>query len=77
MEGMIEIIIMALGLLLAAALAYAALSGPSASKEGGRRLQSVRFRHSQSAKDRVEAQYRLVRQKSQVQAHGWKRWNCA
>ncbi|MCC6942838.1 MAG: type II secretion system F family protein [Novosphingobium sp.] len=58
MEGMIEIIIMALGLLLAAALAYAALSGPSASKEGGRRLQSVRFRHSQSAKDRVEAQYR-------------------
>jgi tight adherence protein B len=58
MEGMIEVIIMALGLLLALALAYAALSGPSASKEVDRRLQSVRFRHSQSAKDRVEAQYR-------------------
>lgn len=58
MEGMIETVIMALGLLLAMVLVYAALSGPSASKEGGRRLQAVRFRHSQSAKDRVEAQYR-------------------
>jgi len=57
MEGMIETIIMALGLLLAMVLVYAALSGPSASKEGGRRLQTVRFRYSQSAKDRVEAQY--------------------
>ncbi|KPF93903.1 pilus assembly protein TadB [Novosphingobium sp. AAP83] len=55
---MIETVIMAVGLLLAMVLVYAALSGPSASKEGSRRLQSVRFRHSQSAKDRVEAQYR-------------------
>ena len=58
MEGMIQTIMLALGLLLAMVLAYAALSGPSASKEGGRRLQSVRFRHSQSTTDRVEAQYR-------------------
>lgn len=57
MEGMIQTIMMALGLLLTMVLVYAALSGPSASKVSGRRLQSVRLRHSQSAKDRVEAQF--------------------
>jgi len=49
---------MAAGLMLAMVLCYAALSGPSASKEGNRRLQSVRFRHSESTSDKVEAQYR-------------------
>lgn len=39
-------------------LGVAALSGPSAGKEGARRLQAVRFRHSESADDKVEAQYR-------------------
>ena len=58
MTSVIQLIILATGLMLAMVLGYAALSGPSASKESGRRLQSVRFRHSDSATDKVEAQYR-------------------
>jgi tight adherence protein B len=39
-------------------LVYAAISGPSAGKERARRLQAIRIRHSESAIDKVEAQYR-------------------
>ena len=39
-------------------LAYRAFAGPSTAREGTRRLQAVRVRHSESAKDRVEAQLR-------------------
>jgi tight adherence protein B len=35
-----------------------AFSGPSATKESARRLQALRFRHSESTTDKVEAQYR-------------------
>ena len=58
MASMIQLFVMATGLMLAMVLGYAALSGPSASKESGRRLQSVRFRHSENTNDKVEAQYR-------------------
>ncbi|MCY1672388.1 type II secretion system F family protein [Novosphingobium sp. SL115] len=58
MTSTIQLMVMAFGLLLAMVLAYAALSGPSASKEGNRRLQAVRFRHSDNTDDKVEAQYR-------------------
>ncbi|CAH0495877.1 type II secretion system F family protein [Novosphingobium sp. CECT 9465] len=58
MASMIQLFVMAAGLMLAMVLGYAALSGPSASKESGRRLQSVRFRHSENTNDKVEAQYR-------------------
>ncbi|TXI09452.1 MAG: type II secretion system F family protein [Novosphingobium sp.] len=58
MGNTIQLILMAGGMMAAMVLGYAALSGPSASKESGRRLQSVRFRHSDSAFDKVEAQYR-------------------
>jgi tight adherence protein B len=37
-------------------LGYALASGPSAGKESQRRLQSLRFRHSDSTKDKVESQ---------------------
>ncbi|WDF72003.1 type II secretion system F family protein [Novosphingobium sp. KACC 22771] len=43
------------GVLMLLALAF---GGPSPAKEGARRLQSVRFRHSESATDKVEAQMR-------------------
>jgi len=46
------------GLMLVIGLALAAFSGPNAGKEGSRRLQAVRYRHSDSAMDRVEAQMR-------------------
>jgi Flp pilus assembly protein TadB len=39
-------------------LLLGAFSGPNAKKESTRRLQQVRFRHSDSAVDKVEAQYR-------------------
>ena len=49
---------MAAGLMLFMVLSYSALSGPSTSKESNRRLQALRFRHSDNAVDKVEAQYR-------------------
>ncbi|OCC25240.1 pilus assembly protein TadB [Croceicoccus estronivorus] len=53
-----QLLLIATGLILALILAYSALSGPSAAKEGARRLQGVRERHSESTKDKVEAQLR-------------------
>jgi tight adherence protein B len=44
------------GLVTLMVLGYLAFAGKSPSKEAGRRLQSVRFRHSDSAIDRVESQ---------------------
>ncbi len=58
MTSILQLVVMAIGLMLVMVLGYAALSGPSASKESGRRLQSVRFRHSDKEVDKVEAQYR-------------------
>ncbi len=37
-------------------LGYTLLAGPSAAKESQRRLQAVRYRHSESTKDKVESQ---------------------
>ena len=54
----LQILVMAGGALLVVLMGLAAFSGPSAAKEGARRLQSVRFRHSESTVDKVEAQYR-------------------
>lgn len=47
MASIIQLLLMSTGLMVAMVLGYAALSGPSASKEVNRRLQSVRFRHSE------------------------------
>ena len=54
----IQLLLMGAGLMVVLVLGYSALSGPSAAKEGQRRLQSLRFRHSDSTNDKVEAQYR-------------------
>ncbi len=54
----IELLLMSVGLMAVLGLSYAALAGPSAGKASQRRLQSVRFRHSDSANDKVEALYR-------------------
>jgi tight adherence protein B len=53
-----QVIIVATGLTGAALLLWAFLSGPNPKKESTRRLKSVRFRHSDSASDRLEAQMR-------------------
>jgi tight adherence protein B len=56
--NVMQLVILGIGAALVLALMALALSGPSASREASRRLQSVRFRHSESALDKVEAQYR-------------------
>ena len=56
--NMIQIIVLAFGLVAAGGLVVLALAGPSPAKESARRLQSVRFRHSENTLDKVEAQLR-------------------
>lgn len=56
--NILQLLLLAVGVMFTLVLGYSALTGPSPGKESARRLQAVRFRHSQSDKDRVEAQYR-------------------
>lgn len=56
--NIVQLLVMSVGIMLVLVLGYAALVGPSPTKESARRLQQVRFRHSDSAIDKVEAQYR-------------------
>lgn len=56
--SIVQLVVVAGGLMLIMVLGWAALSGPSASKESARRLQALRFRHSESTIDKVEAQLR-------------------
>ena len=56
--NVMQLLVLGIGAVLVLILGYAALSGPSTGKEAARRLQAVRFRHSESADDKVEAQYR-------------------
>jgi tight adherence protein B len=53
-----QLLLVAGGLTGALALIAAAFAGPSPAKESARRLRQVRYRHSDSAVDRVEAQMR-------------------
>jgi tight adherence protein B len=53
-----QLLLIAIGIMGVMVLGWFALSGPSPAKEGTRRLQSVRERHSDSAMDKVEAQLR-------------------
>ncbi|MBT0669459.1 type II secretion system F family protein [Novosphingobium profundi] len=53
-----QLILFAGGLMATLMLLYLAFSGPSPTKESARRLKALRFRHSQSTTDRVEAQMR-------------------
>ncbi|WP_395331672.1 type II secretion system F family protein [Novosphingobium sp. BL-8H] len=56
--NVMQLILVAVGLIAVIGLVLAAFSGPSPTKESSRRLKSVRFRHSQSQTDRMEAQMR-------------------
>ncbi|MBO9499350.1 MAG: type II secretion system F family protein [Novosphingobium sp.] len=53
---MSQLLLFAVGLLTALSLAYSALAGPNAAKESARRLQGLRYRHSESTTDKVESQ---------------------
>ena len=56
--SLIQILLIAIGLGGYLWLMYATFVGPSPAKESARRLKAVRYRHSDSQDDRVEAQLR-------------------
>ncbi|MEO5707319.1 MAG: type II secretion system F family protein [Alteraurantiacibacter sp.] len=54
--SIVQLLLVGGGLMGLMILVYTLLSGPSAAKESQRRLQAVRYRHSESTKDKVESQ---------------------
>jgi tight adherence protein B len=54
----LPLLILVFGLALMVGLGMMAFGGPSAGRESNRRLQAIKLRHSESAIDKVEAQYR-------------------
>src|SRR6187551_3197331 len=54
--NIIQLLLVGGGLMTVMVLGYLAFAGKSPAKEGQRRLQSVRYRHSESTLDRVESQ---------------------
>jgi len=54
--NIIQLLLVGGGLMTVMVLGYLAFAGKSPAKEGQRRLESVRYRHSESAIDRVESQ---------------------
>ncbi|MCB2048114.1 MAG: type II secretion system F family protein [Novosphingobium sp.] len=56
--SIVQLLLIAVGLMSVMVLGYSFLSGPSPAKEGARRLKAVRYRHSESMNDKVEAQMR-------------------
>ena len=54
--NIIQLLLVGGGLMTVMVLGYLAFAGKSPSKEGQRRLESVRYRHSESTVDRVESQ---------------------
>lgn len=56
--SLVQILLVTAGLGAYLWLVYSTFVGPSPTKEGARRLSAVRFRHSDSTLDRVEAQLR-------------------
>ena len=56
--GILQLLLIAVGMMSFMVIGYLALSGPSPAKESARRLDALRYRHSDSASDKVEAQLR-------------------
>jgi len=54
--NIIQLALIGVGLMTVMIVGYLAFAGPSAAKEGQRRLQAVRFRHSESTDTKVESQ---------------------
>jgi len=51
-----QVLLLAMGMMGFMVLGYMAFAGPSTAKASARRLESVRFRHSESVNDKVQAQ---------------------
>ena len=56
--SLFQLLLIACGLMAIMVLGWSAFAGPNAAKESNRRLLALRFRHSDSTTDRVEAQLR-------------------
>lgn len=56
--SLVQLLLIAVGLMAVMVLGWSAFMGVSPAKESARRLQAVRFRHSENTKDKVEAQLR-------------------
>ncbi len=54
--NMVQLLLIAGGLMALMVLGYTLLGGPNATKESARRLQAVRYRHSESTDAKVESQ---------------------
>lgn len=54
--NIVQLMMIALGMMAVLVLGYMALSGPSPAKESARRLEGLRYRHSDSTTDKVESQ---------------------
>lgn len=67
--NVIQLSLTVVGLLSFMALLYMAFAGPSVAREGKRRLESVRYRHSENASDRLEAQLKKAVAARKPQMH--------
>ncbi len=67
--SLLQLLLIGCGLMAIMVLGWSAFSGPNPTKEGGRRLQAVRYRHSESAMDKVEAQLRKAVAARKPKAH--------
>jgi tight adherence protein B len=65
----IFILLISAGLTAALGLIYLLVTGPNLTKESARRLQALRFRHSDNAADKVEAQLRKAVAARKPKAH--------
>ncbi|QYJ08004.1 type II secretion system F family protein [Qipengyuania flava] len=54
--NIIQLVLLAVGVLALLAIGYTVLSGPNAAKSSQRRLQQLRYRHSESTDAKVESQ---------------------
>lgn len=53
---MFQLMLLAVGVLLMSGLGYAAFAGPATGKAGSRRLEQIRYRHSENTASKVEQQ---------------------
>jgi tight adherence protein B len=67
--SIIQLLLIAVGMMSFMVLGYLAFAGPSATREGARRLEAVRYRHSESTKDKVEAQLKKAMAARKPKAH--------
>jgi tight adherence protein B len=67
--SILQLMLLAGGLMGTIGLLYAAFAGPSVAKESARRMQAVRYRHSESTVDKVESQLKKAIAARKPKAH--------